>query len=445
MRAVPVAALREGPDPVSLPDKPWTITHPKESGFSSGFQIKDAKGRKWLVKLDPRDYPQLTSGADMVSRTLMHAAGYNVPHNTPVRFHRGDVKIDEKLLRGTEGEQMGEADLDSVLAQGATFPDGSYSAFASLFLPGKPVGAPSMERLRPGDSNDWYTHRNRRELRGLYVLFAWINNWDAKDHQWLDMFVETQDSLGHVKHYLLDVGSSLGAAARGPKGASSGYEYAFDMGWTARRIFSLGFAKEPWRTDQETGIPSVGRLESEKWKPKHFKPRLPNPLFRETTAGDGYWAAKIVASFSDAQIAAAVDAAGYDDPRARDFLVRNLIIRRDKIAKHWFSRVAPLDFFWVQNGTLRFRDLAVDVGLANDRSYEVDVEARGGGPTGGGTAGGRGKRVRLRTPALPLLDFGTGASHLSLTISVDGSGAKPTHVELARRGNLWIVTRVRHG
>ena len=438
-RAIAVASLREGPDPAFAPAKPWTITHPKKSGFSVGFQIEDAQKRKWLVKLDPRDYPQLQSGADMISRTLIHAAGYNVPHNSPVRFQRGDIKIDADLLQGAKGEQMTEADLDSLLAQGARFPDGSYSAFASLFLKGKPLGALSMDRLRPGDTNDWYTHRNRRELRGLYVLFAWTNNWDAKDHQWLDMFVETRDSLGHVQHYLLDVGSSFGAGARGPKGLSSGYEYSFDIGWTARRLVSLGFAMEPWRrANQDTGIPSVGNLEWEEFEPEDFKPRLPHPAFREMTDRDGYWATKIVASFSDAQIAAAVDAAKYDDPRARDFLVRNLIVRRDKIARYWFARVAPLDYFCVRDGALLFRDLAVDVGLSDARSYEVDVESQGGGPPGI-------KRAKLSTQSLRLLDFGTGATRLSLTISVAGSRAKPAHVELTRKGNGWIVTRVRHG
>jgi hypothetical protein len=147
------------------PAKPGTIKHAKLGGWSSGFQIKDADGKKWLVKLDSRGYPQLSSGADMVSRTLLHAAAYNVPHNEPVRFKRGDVTIDPDLLRGEKGELFTDADLGSALAQGAVHPDGSYLASASPFLPGHALGSPSMQRRRPGDSNDWYTHINRRELR----------------------------------------------------------------------------------------------------------------------------------------------------------------------------------------------------------------------------------------------------------------------------------------
>ncbi len=438
-RAVPVAELRLGPDSVFVPAKPWTIKHAKQGGWSAGFQIKDAAGNKWLVKLDPRGYPQLGSGADVVARTLIHAAGYNVPHNTPVRFQRADLTIDPDLLRGTKGEQFTEAELDSVLVNGAVFPDGSYSASASLFLKGKALGAPSMRRLRPGDSNDWYSHGNRRELRGLYALCAWINDWDTKDHQFLDMFVETRDSLGHVEHYLLDVGSSFGAAARGPKHLPAGYENAFDLAWTGRRLVTLGFVQEPWRrARQETGIPSVGNYESVVFRSQDFKQEMPQPAFREMTDRDGYWGAKIVASFSNEQIAAAVEAAGYEDPRAREFMELNLIVRRDKIARHWFGRVAPLDFFVVEDGVLRFRDLAVDTRLAGARSYDVEVVSAHGGDRGD-------KHVELKTSEFSLLRFETGVSRLSLDISIVGNQAKPAHVELTRKDNVWSVTRVRHG
>src|SRR5438874_7875214 len=152
-RAVPVSQLLLGPDSTLLPTKPWTIKHSKHGGASAGFQIKDAEGRKWLVKLDWHGYLQLSSGADMIARTLLHAAGYRVPHNESVRFRREDLIIDKDLARGAHGEHFTEADLDSVLAKGATFPDGEYSATASLFLPGHALGATLMDQKRRGDAN----------------------------------------------------------------------------------------------------------------------------------------------------------------------------------------------------------------------------------------------------------------------------------------------------
>jgi hypothetical protein len=438
MRAVPASQLALGPDSTLLPAKPWTIKHAKHGGETAGFQIKDAAGRKWLVKLDPRGYPQLSSGADMLARTLLHAAGYNVPHNEPVRFRRSDLSIDPDLLRGAKGEQLTEANLDTLLQRGAILEDGSYSAIGSLFLSGHSLGSPSSRRSRPGDANDVYSHLNRRELRGLYVLSSWLGFWDTKDANYLDTFVATQDSLGHVRHYLLDVGSSFGGQANGPKALWQGYERLLDIGWITRRLVTLGFVVEPWRrAHQETGIPSVGNFESTVYEPEKFT-EWDNPVFREMTDGDGYWGAKIVASFSNGQIKAAVDAARYDDPRAREYLVRNLIQRRDKIARHWFGRVAPLDFFAVQDEALRFHDLAVDIGLAGARGYDIEVDSEGGeAPTH--------TRIHLDRAQMPLGQIGAGRSHVSLEVGIAGDRARVARVELVRRGATWVVYRVRHG
>jgi hypothetical protein len=439
MRAVPVEELRAGPDEVVMPDKPWTIKHAKRDGVSVGFQIKDAAGKTWLVKLDTRNDLQLSSGADMVARTLIHAAGYNVPHNESVRFTRADLVLDPPLLTGAKGEWFTAANLDSALAHGATFADGTYSACASRFVAGHALGSPAMSRARPEDSNDWYAHVNRRELRGLFVVCSWVGNWDTEDHQFLDSFVTSRDSLGHVVHYVLDSGSSFGASASGPKMLSDGYEYVLDFGWIARRFVTLGFVEEPWRrAHQETGLPSLGYFESDVYTPQRFKPGVPMPAFRLMTDRDGYWGAKIVASFSNEQIAAAVDAAHYEDPRATAFLVRNLIVRRDKIARHWFGRVAPLDFFSVTDGVLNFHDLAVDIGLARARNYDVEVDARGAhAPTS--------THLKLTGTAIPLPVSTSGSDHLAIELSIAGNGAKSTEVELTRRDATWSVTRVRHG
>ena len=464
VRSVPVSQLEQGPDSTLLPSKPWTVVHPKQGGASAGFQIKDSEGRKWLVKLDWHGYPELSSHADMVARTLLHAAGYNVPHNEPVRFRREELAIDEKLAHSAKGGFTG-ADLDAILAKGARDPDGDYLATASLFLPGHALGSRSINRRRPEDSNDWYSHANRRELRGFYVICSWLGFWDTKDDNFLDMFDSTETAQGHVEHYILDPGSSFGANADGVKPPQKGFENTIDFKWTARRLMTLGFVQEPWRrAHQDTGLPSLGRFESAEFRPNEFEPEVPNPAFRAMTDRDAYWGAKIVASFSDAQIQAAVDAAHYQDPQARDLLVRNLIQRRDKIARYWFGKVAPVDFFVVQNGDLRFRDLAVDIGMAPARRYEVRIESAQGG---GGLAqyagadvahglraghslrrvrpGRHEGRLRLDSPDLPLAQLDSASGSISLDVSIAGSKAKPAHVVLMKQGPDWVVARVRHG
>jgi len=438
-RSVPVDEIRTGPFDGVTPAKPWTVSEVKSEGYNAGFQIKDAEGRKWLVKLDHKGYPQLGSGAGTVVSRLVWAAGYNIALYQSVTFRREDLQFETKLAsaRPVAGEDapITEADLTTLLKRGARAGDGSYTASASLFLPGKPAGPASLRERRRDDPNDWYRHKNRRELRGLYVFYSWLNNWDMKDQQTLDMYGKPNAASAHLTHNLLDVDGSLGAAAEGAKPLDYGYENRLDFSWTARRLVTLGFIQEPWRrAPQETGIPSVGHFEAKEFRPKHWEPLEEVPPFREMTIRDAYWGAKLVASFTDAQIAAALDAAHYEDPRATRYLLPVLIERRDKVARYWFSRVAPLDFFTVENGVLQFHDLAMDRGYPARRQYDVEVHARPEGRVP--------ERLRLRTTAWALPR--TSASALSLELHVAGSSARSVRVDLARRGSDWIVTRVRH-
>lgn len=439
VRALAPRQVREGAFGTEHPTPPYTIKSVKTKGFNPGFNVKDAAGKRWVVKLDRSGYPRISSGAGVVSGRLIWAAGYNISHDEAFTFRREELTIDPDLLSGKEGPPFGAADLNALLERGAHAEDGRYHASASLFLPGSIIGPFSFRKKRHDDPNDRFQHPNRRELRGLYVVYSWINNWDVKDQQSLDTFQSAEgESLGHVTHYLLDVNASLGAAAEGAKPVRYGYEQKVDFGWTARRLFTLGFATEPWRrAHQESGIPSVGNFESKEFVPDEWRPSQYVEPWRKMTLGDAYWGAKLVASFSDAQIAAAIDAAGYEDPRAPEYLFRTLRERRDKIARYWFDRVAPLDFFQVKNGALEFRDLAVDIGIVPTRQYEATARGESGPllvvkPDGDGT----------RIPLHPLDRLGSRAQ---LRVAVNGSRAHAVKVDLVRRGADWTVARVRHG
>jgi hypothetical protein len=440
MKAVPAGQIRTGPFDGVMPEKPWTISDLKKEGYNVGFQIHDAAGRKWLIKLDRKEHPQSGSGAGTVVSRLVWAAGYNIPLYQSVTFRREDLLFETQVAStrpvAPNDPPITEADLKPILDLSARSADGRYYASASLFLPGKPAGPGDLRGRRPDDPNDRYRHRNRRELRALYVLYSWVNNWDMKDQQTLDMYGKPGEGGDHLTHYLLDMDGSLGAAAEGAKPPDYGYEMRVDFPWTLRRLLTLGFVEEPWRrAPQETGIPSVGRFESKRFHPNRWRPLEEVSPYRKLTERDGYWGAKLVASFSDAQIAAALDAAHYEDPRAPAYLLPVLIERREKIARYWFDRVAPLDFFTVDGGTLRFRDLALDLGLTGPREYEVEVDAS---PDGARDSASR----HIASTEVPLPD---AAKRLTLTLSVAGSRAKSVRVDLERtRAGGWSISRVRH-
>lgn len=436
VRALSPEAVRLGTAEKELtPTPPYTIKSRKKGGVNPGFTIKDSKGVRWIVKLDRPGYGQLGSGADIVVGRLFWAAGFNVSHDVMFKFRRNELEIDKDLLKGDETDPpFTGANLDTLLLRGHKGDDGVYYGQASMFLAGKPVGPIDMRSKRPDDPNDIYRHRHRRELRGLFVLCSWVGSWDTKDHQSLDAFVETRDSLGYVRHHLLDFGAALGAAAEGPRPPERGYEFTVDGKWIGLRLLTLGFIQEPWRRiPREVPIPALGSFESIVYQPDKFKSLQPHPAFRERQEGDDYWGAKLVASFSDAQIAAAIDAVDYEDPRVKPALLRLLIERRDKVMRHYFGKVAPLDFFHVSGGELRFRDLAVDRGIAANRGYEVTVEG-----------GGKHRKLKLGRTALVLADLGADEQELDLEIHLAGSHADPVELTLRRQGNSWTIARIRH-
>lgn len=437
VHALSASAIRAGAYGEVNPTPPYTIKSAKTAGFNPGFNMKDAAGHRWVVKVDRPGFPRISSGAGVVTGRLVWAAGYNISHDEAFTFRRDELTIDPDLLSGKEGPPFTESDLNALLQRGARTQDGRYTASASLFIAGDIIGPFHFRGTRHDDPNDRYSHQRRRELRGLYVVYSWVNNWDVKDQQSLDAYQKAEgDSLGHVRHHLLDVNASLGAAAEGPKPIRYGYEQKVDLGWTARRFLTLGFAEEPWRrAHQASGIPSVGNFTADEFHPDEWRPSQYVEPWRTMTLADAYWGAKVVASFSNAQIAAAIDAAEYDDPRAPAYLQRVLEERRDAIARYWFGRVAPLDFFQVRDGALEFHDLAVDLGLEAPRHYRIEADGGGHGQlldAGDGT----------RVPLGPIASMG---SQVRVTLRIEGSHAKPVRVDLQRQGQDWTIAKVRHG
>src|SRR5262249_11768383 len=134
------------------------------------------------------------------------------------------------------------------------------------------------------------------------------------------------------------------------------------------------------RNNSTTEYPSIGYIEGATFDPMSWRPNWPNPAFDNMTKRDGYWAAKIVASFTNEQIEAAVRSGEYSDPDAERTLIQVLEERRDRVAGYWFRRAAPLDRFRFTSQGLRFDDLAIQISLNNpaDVKYEVFIKGQSG-------------------------------------------------------------------
>jgi hypothetical protein len=348
---------------------------------------------------------------------------------------------------------MTEADVDTVLARAERLDDGRWVALSSKFLSGTPLGPTPQHGRRKDDPNDRVNHENRRELRGMYPIAAWINHFDLKQHQTLDMYVGDEGE-GYVVHNLLDFASTLGGGATGPV-RRYGYEFGFDLRAVMKRTATLGLHEDGWRRlELAHGYDEVGYFEWEEFHPGNFRTLQPNWWFANRTPRDEYWGAKIVGAFRDEHIAAIVDAAQYIDPGAAAYVEKALRIRRDMIVRYFFDRVPPLDFFRPVDGVLRFADLGLryEVYDAEGTRYRyrcsvVDADRSAAG-------GSRGEWVDLGTTAVDLaagpveaaMAVAPGASHpfvaIELAVSRGDGWSGPVVVYVARRsGRVVAVDR----
>ena len=367
--------IRRGPNQIDGPDMSgsWMITRAKTEGVTPGFFIKDAAGETFVLKFDPVAYPELATGAEMVCTKLFYAIGYNVPENYLVTFDPANLQIKEGLqFKDRFGNKypFTQDVLDGVLEKVAHGPDGRIRAIASRLLPGQPLGPFSYHGRRKDDPNDHIPHQHRRELRGLKVFAELVNHFDTKDHNSLDILVD-EGGKRYIRHYLIDFGSTLGSDGDEPKSPIKGYAYVFDLEQAVVSLATLGLRRWSWEGAEADRIPpSVGYFESERFEPPGWKPLHANPAFDNMTHADAYWAARIIAAFTEEDVRACVEAAAYSDPAATDYLVQTLMERRRKILNYYYGKVNTLDDFAlrVTDGvpSLSFVDRRVADGLGLD-------------------------------------------------------------------------------
>ncbi len=395
--------VRRGPQTTEGPNPPLTVTSINTEGVTPKFNMEDANGIRYIIKLDPPTHPELASGAEVVATNLFWAAGYNTPENYVYYLDPTGLQLDEDLevtfvdedslpveyavQPGDEDEQPLTPEIfrQRVLGEQPRRADGRIRTLASRFLEGVPKGPFNFQGLRSDDPNDVVPHEHRRELRGLYVVEAWLNQTDAKSGNSLDMFIldrrspEDEDAgrFGYLRHNLIDFGSALGSAAIRPHTPRHGEENELDLSVIGKRFLGLGFYRKPWQTEGDTAYPAeAGYYTSKNFDPGDWKPNIPNPAFDNVTARDGYWGAKLVMSFTDPQLFAAVEAGQYSNPEAARYILRALQERRDLTGRHWFAEVSPLDDPRVEGNSIVFDDLWIRHfgGLAQYR-WEFDWEA----------------------------------------------------------------------
>ncbi|HEY5945804.1 MAG TPA: hypothetical protein VIV40_09945 [Kofleriaceae bacterium] len=416
VRDVSPEEIASAPGGVGSPEiyKPWTIISTKVGGMSVGFIFKDSRGERFLLKFDPRGEPEGETATQVIVGKLFWAFGLNVTEDYVLYIQRSDLVLaKDAVIKDSFGNKspLDQAELDRRLSMIDSERDGTIRVLVSHYLAGKPLGGHPAEGVRSDDPNDRIAHELRRDLRGAYALFSWLDHNDIHEGNTLDMWVSDpiDPKCHYVKHYWVDYGIALGFAARKNREPRFGYEFYFDFTGIMRSLVTLGAADRTWEARKEPPLRGVGLLESELYDPGTWVSSSPAylPIYVADRI-DKFWASKIIIRFTREQIRAAVDSAKLTDPRAADWLTERLIERQRATARYWFERVNPLDEIAIADNTLCFKDLSIAHAFARARttSYTMTFYDAAGS--------------ELATTKLPAGDSGVSCGNVALAGARDG-------------------------
>ncbi len=362
---------------------PWQVFAGKPNGATPGFLFEDAAGQRYVLKVDRVSQPEQATAADAIVASLYHAAGYYVPCNRVVGFTE-DMLV---LREGAMVERTYESDLPmtwehvyAVIRAAQRFPDGQYRAVVSRFVEGDSLGPWSYLGVHEGDPNDAVPHEHRRELRGMFVLNAWANHWDSREHNTLATWMAT-GSRGYVRHYLLDFGDSLGYVEGDLRRARRfGHSQWFDAQHIVEDALGFGIIRRPW-DDGERGPAGrvLGFYDVERFTPDEWRPDYWNGAFDRRTERDMAWMARIIARFDREHLRAIARLGRFSDPLVERELVRVMAGRRRAILERYLTRLSPLADPELRAGGAEvcMTDLTVAARLrwAEDRGYEARVHS----------------------------------------------------------------------
>ncbi|HZI19860.1 MAG TPA: hypothetical protein VEY09_14845 [Pyrinomonadaceae bacterium] len=160
------------------PAPPFTFIEEDRSGESPKFEVRDARGVRWKVKLGPE------AQAETVATRLVWAAGY---------FAEEAYYLERVRVRGLPRLSRGREFVSGDTARGARF-------------------EPRRAGLVRGPTWDWSDNpfEGRRELDGLKVLMILLNNYDARAANNRVFYAGSPGRGAEARYYVADLGATLG-------------------------------------------------------------------------------------------------------------------------------------------------------------------------------------------------------------------------------------------
>jgi hypothetical protein len=438
------------PAPDQVHDGGWRIDHGKDNGSTLGFRVQVPEKGIYMLKADDEGKPERASAASVIGAAIYHALGYYTSCEQVVVLRKAQLRLTPGLKvvsNSGVSHPFDEAALDRVLASTTQLPDHQVRMQASKWLPGLTLGPFRYIGTRDDDPGDVIDHTGRRELRGMRLLAAWLDHWDAREQNSMDVWLaadpsDKRSSPGHVVHYVLDTSDALGGEMDiDEMSRRLGYSYDVDFAEIGRALITLGAEERPWDHAREVpGREKFGYYRAEDFDPAAWKPAYPNPAFLRMTERDAAWMARLIARFSHDDIRRFAALGKWQDASDTDYLAGILIERQRRILVRYLGKLSPL-------GEIRAagpdRICATDFArlreIAAPASFHYRIVERGGGrtlelPAEIGAGGAVCFRPRaVVTGALPDADPGR-IVHVEIT---NGTRAGPLVIQaydLGRRG-----------
>jgi hypothetical protein len=230
-----------------------TFIKEEKGGYSTKYRVKDGRGREWVAKV----------GAEAQSETaavrLLWAIGYMAEINY--------------LVPRLEIEGKG--------------------VFENVRLEARPENIKRLDEWKWSDN----PFKGTRELQGLIIMMALLNNWDIKDTNNKVLLVRDGNTGPGELHYIVsDLGATFGRVkANAP------------VVWRIRRNRNdpEDYSRDPFLEDVK------GESVSLFYKGKR------QDLFDFITVSDAKWVGGLLSKLSDAQIGDAFRAANYTPSEVR--------------------------------------------------------------------------------------------------------------------------------
>ena len=393
---------------VAMPVAPFAVLERKGEGTTPGILVRDAAGRHWLLKVDTHagDRPETSTASDAIGTRIYWTLGYNTPCNYVIETPRAGISLDPQAFeRNDIGQHVRfpRVDLESILDLAVHDGRGNIRLSASSLLRGDIIGPWSGMGTRADDPNDAVPHEDRRELRGERWLAAWLNHWDAREVNTLDVFERAGgDGAGVVRHYFVDWGDAIG-------GRTVQRARAQSLGWLTMVTVPIG--EQPWRAARiDPDAPNLGYFGASPFDPMRWQAIFPLPRFDRADDGDFAWMARRIARIGHEHIANIVTQGRFTHPYVSSHLVAILEARRMTLLRTAFARRSPLADFTVEDGRFCAVDLAVRTGVSEESALQFAATVREGTDTHAQAlpVDAQGDRVCVELPAAHVEDVRDG-------------------------------------